>query len=101
MRRNDASNKCDLGSAQNEYFIEHRTPCAIDAGPWKGFVIERITRTIHDDDLAAFVGQLQRAPWLLGDDWVAVQNRLIELASANDRGKFIAAFLDLETAASI
>jgi len=81
-----------------EYFIEHRPSYAIDAGPWKGFVIERITRTIHDDDLAAFVGQLQRAPWLLGDDWVAVQNRLIEVASLNDRGKFIAAFLDLDPA---
>ena len=80
------------------YFIEHRPSYAIDAGPWKGFVIERITRTIHDDDLAAFVGQLQRAPWLLGDDWVAVQNRLIEVASLNDRGKFIAAFLDLDPA---
>ena len=82
--------------AFTEYFIEHRPSHAIDAGLWKGFVIERITRRIHDDNLAAFVGQLQRAPWLLGDDWVAVQNRLIELAALNDRGKFIAAFLDLD-----
>jgi len=80
------------------YFIEHRPPHAIDAGPWKAFVIERITRTIHDDDLTAFVGQLQRTSWLLGDDWVAFQVRLIEVASANDRGKFIAAFLDLDPA---
>ena len=80
------------------YFIEHRPSYAVEAGPWKAFVIERIIRTIHDDDLAAFVGQLQRAPWLLGDDWVAVQNRLIELACLNYGSKFIAAFLDLDPA---
>jgi len=80
------------------YFIEHRPSYAIDAGPWKAFVIEQIIRTIHDDDLAAFVSGLQRAPWLLGDDWVAVQNRLIELSCINHGGKFIAAFLDLDPA---
>jgi hypothetical protein len=80
------------------YFIEHRPSYAIDAGPWRAFVIDRIIRTIHDDDLAAFAGQLQRAPWLLGDDWVDFQARLIELAALNDRGKFIAAFLELDPA---
>ena len=80
------------------YFIEHRPSYAIEAGPWKAFVIERIIRAIHDDDLAAFIGQLQRAAWLLGDNWVAVQNRLIELACVNFGGKFIAAFLDLDPA---
>ncbi|MBV9985429.1 ankyrin repeat domain-containing protein, partial [Bradyrhizobium sp.] len=80
------------------YCIEHRPSYAIEVGPWKAFVIERIIRTIHDDDLAAFVGQLQRTPWLLGDDWVAVQNRLIELACLNYGSKFIAAFLDLDPA---
>jgi hypothetical protein len=80
------------------YFIEHRPSYAIDTGPWRAFVIEQIIRTIHDDDPAAFVGQLQHAPWLLGDDWVAFQARLIELASLNDRGRFVAALLDLDPA---
>jgi hypothetical protein len=80
------------------YFIEHRPSRAIDLGPWKAFVIERITRTIHDDDLTVFIDRLQRSPWLLGDDHVDFQNRLIELASLNDRGGFIAAFLDLDPA---
>ena len=80
------------------YFIERRPSYAIDAGPWKAFVIEQIIRTIHDGDLAAFVGRLQHAPWLLGEDWVNFQARLIELAAANDRGKFIAAFLELDPA---
>ena len=80
------------------YFVEHRPSRAIDLGPWQAYVIERISRTIHDDDLTAFVGQLQRVPWLLGDDHVDVQNQLIELASLNDRGGFIAAFLDLDPA---
>ncbi len=80
------------------FFMEHRPPYAVDIGPWKAFVIERITRTIHDDDPTAFVDRLQHAPWLLGENWVDFQARLIELASLNDRGKFIAAFLDLDPA---
>jgi hypothetical protein len=81
-----------------EYFIEHRPSHAIEVGPWKAFVIEQITRTIHEDDLTTFVDRLQRTPWLLGDDCVDLQVRLIELATLNDRGKFIAAFLDLDPA---
>ena len=78
-----------------EYFIERRPSHAVEAGAWKAFVIDQVTRSIHDDDLAAFVGGLQRASWLLGDDWVDIQARLIELATSNDRGKFIVALLDL------
>jgi hypothetical protein len=80
------------------YFIDHRPAHAIEVGPWKAFVIDRITRAVHDDDLTAFVARLQRAPWLLGDDCVSLQARLIEIAATNGRGKFIAAFLDLDPA---
>ncbi|HEV7607877.1 MAG TPA: hypothetical protein VGO61_11100 [Steroidobacteraceae bacterium] len=81
-----------------EYFIEHRPSRAIDLGPWKAFVMEQIIGAINDDDLTAFVGGLERASWLLGNDWLDFQNRLIEVAALNDRGKFIAAFLDLDPA---
>ncbi|HET7884893.1 MAG TPA: hypothetical protein VFL62_01580, partial [Bradyrhizobium sp.] len=80
------------------YFTEHRPSYAIEAGPWKAYVIERVIRAIHDDDPATFTSQLQHAPWLLGDNWIGVQNRLVELAAANDRGKILAAFLDLDPA---
>ena len=49
--------------------------------------------------MTAFVGGLQREPWLLGDAYVAFQAELIEAASfLNDRGEFIGALLDLDPA---
>ena len=66
--------------------------------PWKAFAMGRVTRAIHDDDLAAFVDGLRREPWLLGDDYVSFQNELIEKATLNDRGAFIAALFDLDPA---
>ena len=64
--------------------------------PWKAFAMGRVTRAIHDDDLAAFVSVLRREPWLLGDEYVPFQNELIEKATLNDRGPFIAALFDLD-----
>ena len=54
----------------------------------------------HDErDLALFVGELQREPWLLGDAHVTFQARLIETASyQQDPGEFIRALLDLNPA---
>ena len=50
-------------------------------------------------DLTAFVGELQREPWLLGDAYVPFQAELIETASfQKDRGEFIGALLDLDPA---
>ena len=81
-----------------KYFIETGAPYATAVGPWKGFVMEQLTRAIHDRDLTAFVGGLQREPWLLGDAWVDFQKRLIEVATLNGRGPFISALLDLDPA---
>jgi hypothetical protein len=67
-------------------------------GPWKAFAMGRVTRAIHDDDLASFVSVLRREPWLLGDEYVPFQNELIEKATLNDRGPFIAALFDLDPA---
>jgi hypothetical protein len=61
--------------------------------------MEQVRRTVHDRDLTAFVGRLQREPWLLADASVAFQAEIIEDASfMNDRGKFIGAILDLDPA---
>jgi hypothetical protein len=68
-------------------------------GPWKVFVMGQVQRALHERDLTAFVGELQRAPWLLGDACVGFQNELIETAAFNaDRGEFIGGLLDLDPA---
>ena len=67
-------------------------------GPWKVFVMEQVTRAIHDCDLTAFVSRLQREPSLLGEAFVAFQAGLIGTATLNDRGEFITALLDLDPA---
>jgi hypothetical protein len=74
-----------------------RTQAAV-LGPWKVFVMEQVSRAIHDRDLDAFVRGLQREPWLLGEDYAWFQARLIEVATLNDRGEFITALLDLDPA---
>jgi hypothetical protein len=68
-------------------------------GLWKVFVMGQVQRALHERDLTAFVGELQRDPWLLGDEWVDFQGDLIETAAfMNDRGEFIGALLDLDPA---
>jgi hypothetical protein len=68
-------------------------------GLWTVFVMEQLRRTLHDQDVTAFVRGLQREPWLLGDVHEAFQARLIEDASfMNDGGEFVRALLDLDPA---
>ena len=70
-----------------------------ELGVWKVFVMEQLRRTVQDPDVTAFVGGLQREPWLLGDAYVAFQAELIETASfLKDRGEFIGVLLDLHPA---
>jgi Ankyrin repeats (many copies) len=84
-----------------KYFIEKRPldlAHATAVGPWKAFVMEQVTRAVKDGDLTAFVGGLQREPWLLGKAYVWFQTGLIEGATLNGRGQFIVALLDVEPA---
>jgi len=68
-------------------------------GPWKVFVMAQVQRALNDRDLTAFVGQLQREPWLLGDAYVPFQAELIETASfQTDRAEFIRVLLDIDPA---
>ena len=61
--------------------------------------MEQVRRTLQDRDVTAFVGVLQREPWLLGDAYVPFQAELIETASfQKDRGEFIGVLLDLAPA---
>jgi hypothetical protein len=71
---------------------------AIALGPWKAFVVGQIQHALHERDLTTFVGALRREPWLLGDDYVWLQKRLIETAALNDREGFIVALLELNPA---
>ena len=67
-------------------------------GPWQAFAMGRVTRAIYDDDLASFVSGLRREPWLLDDAHVPFQNEVIEKATLNDRGPFIAALFGVDPA---
>ena len=94
------------------YFIDNRPSYANDVGLWKAFVMERVNRAVYswsgseaslkdrrgDSDLPAFVELLQRESWLLGEDFVEFQTRIIERAALQGRGEFITALLDLNPA---
>jgi hypothetical protein len=83
------------------HFIEKATvdlTHARSAGPWRAFLMGQVSRAVLDDDLAAFVRGLDRAPWLLDEDHVWFQNSLIGAATLNGRGEFIATLLDSDPA---
>jgi hypothetical protein len=68
------------------------------AGLWQAYVMRRVVRAVHDDDLAAFVDGLRREAWMLADAHVKFQAGLIERAVLRDRPAFITALLDLDPA---
>ena len=69
---------------------------ATTVGLWKVFVMKQVTEAVHARNLTAFAGDLQREPWLLGDDFVWFQDRLIGIATLNDGFEpFVSALLDL------
>jgi hypothetical protein len=91
-----------------KYFIENRPAHATEAGLWKAFVMEQVNRAVYswsgseaslknprgDSDLSTFVSLLQCEPWLLGEDFVEFQTRIIERATLHGRGEFITAMLE-------
>src|SRR6476659_286884 len=57
-----------------KYFIKTRAAAHARAvGPWKAFVMERVSRAAHDGDVTAFVSTLQRERWLLAEAYVEFQ----------------------------
>ena len=87
-----------------KHFIERGFARATEVGLWKAFVMQRVSRALHDGDLAAFVSRIESEPWLLGEAFVDFQNGLlstaayVSTAALRDRGEFIAAFLDRDPA---
>jgi len=72
---------------------------AITVGLWKVFVMKQVTEAVHKRDLTAFVGELQREPWLLGDDFVWFQDGVIGTAALNDGLEpFVSALFDFNPA---
>jgi hypothetical protein len=72
---------------------------AATVGLWKVFVMKQVTAAVHERDLTAFVGALQREPWLLGDDFVWFQDRVIGIATLNDGLEiFVTALFDFQPA---
>ncbi len=94
------------------YFVDNRPGHATEAGLWKAFVMEQVSRTVSsysghetsvaspsgNSDLTAFLRLLHREPWLLGEACVEFQARIIERATRKDRGEFITALFDLDPA---
>ena len=94
------------------YFIENRPGHANEAGLWKAFVMERVSRALYSwrgsessfkeprghSDLPAFVRLLQDEPWLLGEAFVEFQTEIIGRAALHGLGEFITALLDLDPA---
>ncbi len=95
-----------------KYFIETRPAHAATVGLWKAFVMEHVSRAAYswsgsetslkdrrgNSDLPAFVWLLDREPWLLNEDFVDFQIRIIERAALHGHGEFITALLDLNPA---
>ena len=95
-----------------KYFIENRPAHATEFGLWKAFVMEQVSRAVYswsgsetslkdprgDSDVPAFIRLLQREPWLLDENFVEFQTRLIERAALHGRAEFISALLDLNPA---
>ncbi len=87
-------------SAFIQYFITNKPDVhSRDSfAPWQSFVKQQILRALHEGDLTSFVDGLMREAWVLSDEQVAFQVRLIEVAVLNDRGAFITALFDLDPA---
>jgi hypothetical protein len=95
-----------------KYFIDNRPAQAIEAGLWKAFVMEQVSRALYswrgsetsvasprgESDLTTFVRLVRSEPWLLGDAFVEFQADIIATAALHGRGEFITALLDLDPA---
>lgn len=95
-----------------KYFIENRPGQVAEAGLWKTFVMEQVSRAVYSwsggemsfkerrggSDLPAFVRLLHGEAWLLGEDFVEFQAAIIARAALVGRGEFITALLDMNPA---
>jgi hypothetical protein len=78
-------------SAFIDYLGEHAQRFG---SPWQTLVVNKVRQTIVDDDLPAFGRWLEGEPYLLGESSVGLQVALLELATYNNRERFIVQLLD-------
>lgn len=81
-----------------QYFIANGVGDPDLARPWQAYVKRRVDLAMHDGDLTSFLDGLRSEPWLLSDECVKFQARLLELGVMNDRAALIDALFDLEPA---
>ena len=67
-------------------------------GPRRMALMHQVSRALNDGDLNAFARGFQRHPWLLGEDCLEFQARLLAIATFRDRADFIVALLDVDPA---
>jgi hypothetical protein len=65
---------------------------------WRAFVMDRVARTVQENDRSELVKLLRDDRSLLGDAFVRFQARLIELAILNDHPELIDQLFELEPA---
>ena len=65
---------------------------------WRAFVMDRVARTVQENDRSELVKLLRDDPSLLGDTFVRFQARLIELAILNDHPELIDQLFELDPA---
>ena len=94
------------------YFIENRPRHGTTVGPWRAFVMERVSRAAYSysghetsvvnptgtSDLAEFVRLLRTESWLLDEAFVEFQTKIIGRAALQGRADVITALLDLNPA---
>ncbi len=79
-------------------FIDYLAEHPVYGSPWQTVAMNELEAAIHGNDLEEFNRWLQREPDLLGESNAGLQVDLIEHASCNDRGPFIARLIDLSPA---
>ena len=81
-----------------EYMITNDVGGDRDTGkpfePWLEFVTHRVSRTVHENNLPGLVQLLEQNPWVLGEDWVPFQARLIEVAILNHHPELVSQLFD-------
>ena len=63
--------------------------------PWLKFVTHRVSRAVHENNIPELERLLEENPWLLGEEWVPFQARLIEVAILNIPPGIVSRLFDL------
>lgn len=65
---------------------------------WRAFVLQRVSRAVHEGQTQELVALFREYAWLLGDAFVPFQSRLFEVAVMNDHPDVIDQLLELDLA---